>query len=122
MSTHPTVRDLVAEYLDTQNTSYTALANRAHVSKATIGDIMTRTAPKHYTESMIQRLADGMSLPYDVVQQAALRSEGLEPPESPTDDTRADALVIAHRLEHLTDDELRVVRVLVQSLTDPRVR
>lgn len=103
MSNPHTLADLIREHRDKTGESYQTIADRAGLSKATIGSFAlgAQTLAKPGT---IKALAEGLRLPVPVVQAAAYRSARIHPDEqdAPADVSRD---VAVDRLLSLPEDQ-----------------
>lgn len=122
MTPPKTLRDLVLEHIDRTGDSYSQIAQKTGLSKPLIGIIATNAEPRAYRSDSVEKLAQGLRLPVDVVSRAAAASAGMAVEELTTRSGRDDARIVSELLDDLSDEELATLRIMVQALAERRGR
>ncbi len=109
--------ELIRRHQDRTGESYAQIARRAGLSKAKVGQLALPTAPHMPRADTLRKLATGLQLTFERVQDAAMVTAGVSP------DTHAESQrmsLLIDNLLQLDEDDLERVEVIVDALRGRR--
>lgn len=110
---------LIRRHQDLTGDSYAEIARKTGLSKAKIGQIAVAGARYQVRPETMQKLAEGLKIPFEVVRSSALVTLGVAG-EATARNTRID--LITSQLQKLDEETLAMVEAMVDAIVGVRTR